>query len=432
MRLKGVKKMSKIKITSINIGERMRADYGDISALAASIQRFGLLHPVVIDDKNNLIAGERRVKAHIQLGKTEIEVRKFSELSDIDKKEIELEENIQRKELDWQELILAKLALHELRQQIYGTKTGHTGGEGWGQMDTALALDQSEGSVSMDLKLARAIKNFPELRKEKTKSNAFSKYKRMESVLLRQELNKRRTRDVTPNIIHGLAEVETTKFADESFDFFITDPPFGENLDKMSGDKSVNVKSVEYNDDPHEIMEIIRKVSKELYRALRPDRHMIMAFSMTHYEEVKGFLQDAGFKVDPTPLIWNKTSGSTPSNGDFFPFAYEPAFWAMKGKRGLNSTACNVFTVKRVPTANKIHPLERPQELMEAWVEAISFPGEKGGDPFGGSGSLMEACITLGRECVIIEKGEAEYGAIVDRYEELKKKMAAKKVEVPL
>jgi len=57
----------------------------------------------------------------------------------------------------------------------------------------------------------------------------------------------------------------------------------------------------------------------------------------------------------------------------------------------------------------------------------VSFPGEKGGDPFGGSGSLMEACMTLGRECVIIEKGEAEYEAIVDRYEELKTKKATMK-----
>ncbi|NCS94378.1 MAG: ParB N-terminal domain-containing protein, partial [Leptospira sp.] len=79
--------MAKLKISDVNIGKRVRTDYGDISALAASIQRYGLLHPIVIDDKNNLIAGERRLRAHIKLGKTDIEVRKFSELSDINKKE---------------------------------------------------------------------------------------------------------------------------------------------------------------------------------------------------------------------------------------------------------------------------------------------------------------------------------------------------------
>ena len=420
--------MTKLKISDINIGERARSDYGDISALAASIQRYGLLHPIVIDDKNNLIAGERRLRAHIKLGKTEIEVKKFSELSDIDKKEIELEENIQRKELNWQELVLAKISLHELRQQMYGTRTGHTGGEGWGQGDTALALDMSEGSVSQDLKLAKAIRNFPELMKEKTKSNAFKKYKHMESVLLRQELNKRRTRDVTPNIICGLAEVECAKWADESFDFFITDPPYGQDLDKKS-DTGKTVSGVTYEDDPYLIMDMLRKVVKELYRALKPDRHMIIAFSMVHYIKLKQLLEDAGFTVDPTPLIWNKESGSSPSNGEFFPYAYEPAFWCLKGRRGINSTACNMFTYKRVPAEHKYHPLERPQGLLVAWIEAVSFPGEKGGDPFGGGGSLMEACMTTGRECVIVEKDEANYSTIVSRYEELKEKMQSKKVE---
>ena len=152
-----------------------------------------------------------------------------------------------------------------------------------------------------------------------------------------------------------------------------------------------------------------------------------MAFSMTHYEEVKKFLEEAGFKVDPTPLIWNKGSGSTPANGEYFPYAYEPAFWCMKGRRGLNSTVCNMFTCKRMPEKHKLHPLERPQELMEAWVEAVSFPGEKGGDPFGGSGSLMEACMTLGRECVIVEKDETNCNAIIDRAIDLEEKMKQRK-----
>lgn len=420
-------KTEMVKIKDIKLGERARSDYGDISGLATSIQKYGLLHPIVIDEKKKLIAGERRLKAHIKLGRKEIEVRYFKDLNDVDKKEIELEENIQRKSLDWQELVLAKLSLHELRQELYGTKTGHTGGEGWGLSDTALALDQSVGTASMDLQLAKALKNFPELRKEKSKTNAFKKYKQMETVLLRQELNKRRTRNVKPNIIHGLAEVECKKWEDESFDFYVTDPPFGKDLDKMTGSKNVSTRGVRYDDDPHLIMEVIRKVAKELYRALRPDRHMIMTFGMIHYTEVKKFLEDAGFTVDPNPLIWNKTTGSTPADGTYFPRAYEPAFWCMKGRRGLNSTASNVFTVKRVPEKHKCHPLERPQELLVAWIEAISFPGEKGGDPFGGGGSFLEACVSTGRECVIVEKDETNYNIIIDRSIEIDEKMKQNK-----
>ena len=416
-----------IKIRDIKVDSRIRSDYGDINGLSVSIEKFGLLHPICIDKDNNLIAGERRLRAHEKLGREEIEVKYLEDLTDVQKKEIELEENIQRKELDWQEQVLAKLQLHELRQELYGNRTGHTGGEGWGVSDTAVALDQSAGTVSMDLQLARAIQSFPELRKEKSKTHAFKKYKQLQTVLLRQELNKRRKRESVPHIIHGDAAIETKKWGDETFDFFLTDPPYGLNLDKMTGSKNVDVQGVTYDDDPYKIMELIRKVIRELYRSLKMNRHMIMTFNMIHYAEVKQFLEDAGFTVDPTPLIWNKLNGSTPADGTYFPRAYEPAFWCMKGRRGLNSTACNMFTYKRVPHNLKKHPLERPQGLLVAMLEAISFPGELGGDPFGGGGSMLEACVMTGRECVIIEKDENNYIQIMDRWEDIKDRESKKK-----
>lgn len=419
-----------IKIADIKIDKRIRSDYGDINGLSVSIEKFGLLHPICIDKENNLIAGERRLKAHEKLGREEIEVKYLEDLTEVQKKEIELEENIQRKELDWQEQVLAKLQLHELRQELYGNRTGHTGGEGWGIGDTAVALDQSAGTVSMDIQLAYAIRSFPELRKEKNKTTAFKKYKQLQTVLLRQELNKRRKHDVVPNIIHGDAVVETKKWGDETFDFFLTDPPYGKDLDKMTGSKNVDVQGVEYDDDPYKVMEVIRKVTKELYRALKMDRHMIMTFDMIHYEEVRKFLEEAGFLVDPIPLIWNKTTGSTPPDGSYFPRAYEPAFWCMKGRRGLNSTACNMFTYKRVPSNLKKHPLERPQGLLVAMIEAISFPGELGGDPFAGGGSMLEACIATGRDCIVIEKDEHNYFQIMDRWDEIKEKQVKKEEEV--
>ena len=415
-----------LKIRDIKVEQRIRSDYGDINGLSVSIEKFGLLHPICIDKNNNLVAGERRLKAHEKLGREEIEVKYLEDLTDVQKKEIELEENIQRKELDWQEQVLAKLQLHELRQELYGNRTGHTGGEGWGVGDTAVALDQSAGTVSMDLQLARAIQSFPELRKEKSKTHAFKKYKQLQTVLLRQELNRRRKREMVPHIIHGDAAIETKKWGDETFDFILTDPPYGIDVNKKSG-SGKNVSGVDYEDNPYEIMELLRIVSRELYRSLKNNTHMIMAFSMTHYIELKKTLEEIGFTVDPTPLIWNKTTGSTPSNGEYFPYAYEPAFWCMKGRRGLNSTVNNVFTYKRVPHNLKKHPMERPQGLLVSMIEAISFPGELGGDPFGGGGSMLEACIMTGRECVIIEKDENNYIQIMDRWEEIKDREMKKK-----
>jgi ParB-like chromosome segregation protein Spo0J len=63
----------KVKIEDIKIGKRHRVDMGDIAGLAASIEHLGLLHPVVISSKKELIAGKRRLLAFEKLGRREIE-----------------------------------------------------------------------------------------------------------------------------------------------------------------------------------------------------------------------------------------------------------------------------------------------------------------------------------------------------------------------
>ena len=48
---------------------------GDIPALAASIKDVGLLHPIVVDKRDRLIAGRRRLLACKSLGMVEVPVR---------------------------------------------------------------------------------------------------------------------------------------------------------------------------------------------------------------------------------------------------------------------------------------------------------------------------------------------------------------------
>jgi ParB-like chromosome segregation protein Spo0J len=66
--------MMTLPIANIIIGPRYRQDMGDIDALAKSMTELGLLHPVVVDKKNNLIAGARRLEAARRLGWTEVPV----------------------------------------------------------------------------------------------------------------------------------------------------------------------------------------------------------------------------------------------------------------------------------------------------------------------------------------------------------------------
>src|SRR5262245_60533597 len=62
-------------VTAINLGHLPREDLGDLEPLSESLATVGLLHPVVIDGKNRLIAGQRRLEAAKLLGWRTIPVR---------------------------------------------------------------------------------------------------------------------------------------------------------------------------------------------------------------------------------------------------------------------------------------------------------------------------------------------------------------------
>ena len=61
-----------MKIEDIKIGDRFRKDLGDLQTLAKSIQEIGLLQPIVVNQDNELIVGQRRLEACKILGQTEV------------------------------------------------------------------------------------------------------------------------------------------------------------------------------------------------------------------------------------------------------------------------------------------------------------------------------------------------------------------------
>ena len=68
-----LKNISIIPIKDIIIKqERYRKEFEDIDTLADNISNLGLLQPIVINENNELIDGQRRMLAYQKLGKTEI------------------------------------------------------------------------------------------------------------------------------------------------------------------------------------------------------------------------------------------------------------------------------------------------------------------------------------------------------------------------
>ncbi len=108
-----------MELGRIIIRKRVRQNLGDLASLMDSLRRHGLLNPVVINSKNELIAGHRRMESAKRLGWRVIEVRIIDTEDKADLVEMEIEENTQRKNLTTDELAEAYLRLEKLRHPSF-------------------------------------------------------------------------------------------------------------------------------------------------------------------------------------------------------------------------------------------------------------------------------------------------------------------------
>jgi ParB-like chromosome segregation protein Spo0J len=100
-------------IDEIIVGERFRRDMGNLSGLAASMEKM-LLHPIVIRPDGTLIAGERRLRAAKLLGWSDIPVR-VVDLDEIARGEYA--ENTYRKDFTLSEAVAIKRALEPMERE---------------------------------------------------------------------------------------------------------------------------------------------------------------------------------------------------------------------------------------------------------------------------------------------------------------------------
>ena len=64
---------------------------------------------------------------------------------------------------------------------------------------------------------------------------------------------------------------------------------------------------------------------------------------------------------------------------------------------------------------NKIHPTEKPVEILEYFIELLSNPGDTVLDTFAGSGSTGIACENQNRNCILIERDPVMFAKMQDK-----------------
>lgn len=122
---------STAQIKQIQIGDRARADLGDLTDLATSIQSLGLLQPIVVTTDNKLIAGHRRLEACRSLGMVDVQVTIAEHIHDaVDLLKAERDENTCRKPMTASELIALGRQIEDLEKprakaaQVAGASEG--------------------------------------------------------------------------------------------------------------------------------------------------------------------------------------------------------------------------------------------------------------------------------------------------------------------
>src|SRR5260221_6079598 len=126
-----------LEISSIvvNRESRQRKELPDIPALALSIKLKGLINPVLVQrDSLELVAGERRLEACKSLGWTHIAAQFEDEAEEAALRSLELEENIRRVDLPWQDQCLAIWEYHKIQASKDSA---------WTQIKTSVALNLS-------------------------------------------------------------------------------------------------------------------------------------------------------------------------------------------------------------------------------------------------------------------------------------------------
>lgn len=444
-----------------------------LQELKVSIEDRSLMHPPVLRKPSQvdierfpeiqfgtcmiLVAGERRLKTIDEIFELGGEFRcnghlftadagmvpftDLGELSDLEAEEAELDENLKRRDLTWQELAAAHDRLHRLRVRQRDAenaeariteeplKPNHT------VADTAAELTgRRDGSyqdtVRKELIVAKHLDN-PLVAKAKSVDEAFKVLKKQEETAKNVQLarvvgatfNADKHQLFNINCLEYMTGVAQRQDPAELFDVILTDPPYGMGAHEF-GDGAGKVANSEHHyDDSYESFKALMEGPKGWcnlsYQVCKPQAHAYVFCDIDRFHELKSWMQSAGWYVFRTPLINHKmNSGRVPLPDRGPRRQYEIILYAIKGDKPVTHIYPDVIATSA--DENLTHGAQKPVALYQNLLQRSVKPGDRVADFFAGSGTIFEAAHGMKCYAVGTEQSAEYYGMSLARIKRLK------------
>lgn len=454
-----------IALDVVKIGDRIRTDLGDIESLADSILANGLLHPIVVDNDFNLIAGGRRFTAYRELvkrGRPEfgnIPIVFFGTLPLAQRKLLEIEENVKRKAMTWQENVLGIAEYHRI-----SSREAALDGDAWSQSATGALLGVDQTAVSVALNLAKELRNkesplwkletafeatkyLTQQKLDQASREQLKRIKEKREVMAVNQLERPRM-TLSPTSAGGPVQIaEPEKPGEVSKDeiaqmfiqgdcltklkqlakvttihHIICDPPYGidmKNLDTMNSiDRIEETHQVDKNES------LLYAFLEVAYDAIAPDGFLCMWYDLDWHEMLAKRAKEIGWKVCRWPVVWCKTSPCQNNAAQYnVTKATEVCYMFRRSEQSLIKKKQDKNFILASSITSASHPFVKPHDIWSYLIETVSTEGQVIVDPFCGEGSMLLTGLRMKRQVFGIEWDETHIANGVQwLYQELNKK----------
>ena len=350
-----------------------------VRQIAASIDEWGWTSPILVDDKNSIIAGHGRLMAADKLGLKDVPVMVATGWTEAQKKAYILADNQLALNAGWDSELL-KVELQELDGLDFDLDL-----IGFGEDFLAdMLIDGNEGLTDPD--------EIPDVQDE-----AVSK---LGDVWI---LDKHRIvcgdstdADTVDKVMLG--EVAALVF---------TDPPYGVSYQSNMRTKSAKFEVLQNDDVELDIAHIIEAFSKG------------WVFVWTSWKVQSSWMENLSVFGYPTNIvIWHKPGGGIGDLKKTFSSDYEVALVWNRGAELCGKRIGSVWTIKRDASSAYLHPTQKPTELACEAIDKTTKPGDLVLDMFSGSGSTLIACEQMGRFARVVELDPRYVDVAIRRWQE--------------